>query len=161
VRKHMSPQPIYSMLQTLFRVAAWLCLAAITVLTVVPINHRPSTAIPADVERFLAYAVLAFLFSIGYPRRRMMVVIFVIAVAGLRRQSIGRKELAAVIAAYWLARPGADPYWDFSPLAVAAIVAKRPTNTKIWPSVRTASKPTAIERAASAPAATKPSVDVR
>lgn len=70
------------MLTILLRAAAWLSLAAIVLATVVPIGLRPSTATPVALERFAAYAVVAFLFCSAYPRRILVAVVFVMAVAG-------------------------------------------------------------------------------
>jgi VanZ family protein len=66
-----------------FRVAAWLLVAAIACVTLSPIQMRPITAAPADLERFIAYTALGGAFCLGYPRHRVSIILVVIAFAGL------------------------------------------------------------------------------
>ncbi|WP_114187729.1 VanZ family protein [Microvirga aerophila] len=70
-------------LTVLSRWAAWLLVCAIVVFTLSPIELRPVTAAPANWERFAAFAAIAALFCLGYPRRRLQVVWLMIGVAGL------------------------------------------------------------------------------
>ncbi|WP_205824845.1 VanZ family protein [Methylobacterium terricola] len=65
------------------RLLGWLILAAITVATVAPIGYRPVSTMPVSIERFSAFAALAFLLSLGYPRRRWQILALTIAAAGL------------------------------------------------------------------------------
>lgn len=64
------------------RILGWLILAAITAATIVPIGYRPVSAMPVSVERAGAFAVLAFLFALGYPRHRWRVLVLVVVAAG-------------------------------------------------------------------------------
>ncbi|BCM82659.1 hypothetical protein NS228_10060 [Methylobacterium indicum] len=64
------------------RLLGWLILAAITVATVAPIGYRPVSGAPVSVERFGAFALLGFLFALGYPRHRWRVLLLTVAAAG-------------------------------------------------------------------------------
>lgn len=50
------------------RVAAWVLLAAIIAVTLVPEQFRPQTPLPLKVERGLAFAILAFAFTLSYTK---------------------------------------------------------------------------------------------
>lgn len=66
------------------RILGWLLLAAVVFATLVPIGLRPVTAAPVSLERFGAFALLGFLFALGYPRRRWQVLaVVILATAGL------------------------------------------------------------------------------
>jgi hypothetical protein len=56
------------MSQTLLRIAAWTCLAAIALVTLGPLGLRPVSGLPPDGERFAAFAVAGALFAAAYPR---------------------------------------------------------------------------------------------
>ncbi|MEE8626598.1 MULTISPECIES: VanZ family protein [Methylobacterium] len=64
------------------RILGWLILAAIVAATVAPIGYRPVSGAPVSVERFGAFALLGFLFAVGYPRHRWRVLLLTIAAAG-------------------------------------------------------------------------------
>ncbi|MGX7706382.1 VanZ family protein [Methylobacterium sp. Gmos1] len=64
------------------RYLGWLILAAITVATIAPIGYRPVSTLPVSVERFGAFAVLAFLLALGYPRHRVQVLLLTVVAAG-------------------------------------------------------------------------------
>lgn len=68
-------------MQTYFRVAAWLVVAALVFVTLSPIGLRPSLA-PANVERACAYGGLGLLLALAYPRRWFVVLVGVVALAG-------------------------------------------------------------------------------
>jgi VanZ family protein len=53
---------------TLLRVIAWLLLAGLIFATLSPIDLRPVTPLPVQLERSLAVAVIGFVFAIAYPR---------------------------------------------------------------------------------------------
>jgi hypothetical protein len=52
------------MTSLILRGAAWLLLIAVAVFTLSPIQFRPVTAAPADVERFVAFALLGGVFCL-------------------------------------------------------------------------------------------------
>ena len=56
-------------IQKWFRIAAWLALAAIAVVTVLPIGLRPATAYSPNTERFCVMAIVGGLFVLAYPKR--------------------------------------------------------------------------------------------
>lgn len=49
----------------LSRIAAWLLLLAITVLSLVPPNLRPETGAPHNIEHFAIFALAGFTFGVG------------------------------------------------------------------------------------------------
>jgi VanZ family protein len=68
----------------MIRAAAWILFAAIAVVTLTPIELRPVTTAPVDVERFAAFLGLGLLLGIGYPKHRVLVVTgALVAAAGL------------------------------------------------------------------------------
>jgi hypothetical protein len=71
-------------LQTICRALAWASILAIVVITDGPIGLRPTTALPPNVERFAALAVVGLLFALAYPARRLIVLgALVVAVGAL------------------------------------------------------------------------------
>ncbi|WP_378944370.1 VanZ family protein [Mesorhizobium sp. ANAO-SY3R2] len=69
------------MIRSFARPFAWLLLAAILFVTVSPIQWRPHTHEPADVERFAAFAVVGLAFVLGYPRHWLLVTCLVVGSA--------------------------------------------------------------------------------
>ena len=61
--------------QTWIKLAAWLCLVAIAVVTVVPIGLRPTTPYSPHTERFYIMAVMGCLFVLAYPGRFWTIVL--------------------------------------------------------------------------------------
>ena len=61
-----------SRLRTFFVVVARLTLAYVIVVTVGPISWRPDFG-HMNIERFVGFAVLTLLFSVGYPRRQALI----------------------------------------------------------------------------------------
>ena len=71
------------MISIVCRWAAWLLLAAIVFVTLSPIGFRPEIEAPANLERFAAFAALGGTFCLGYPKHRVPVILFMVAVAGM------------------------------------------------------------------------------
>jgi hypothetical protein len=66
----------------LIRLAAWLALLAVALVTLGPISVRPVVvAQSAQIERLAAFAVLGALFGFAYPGRWRTVLLLVIAAA--------------------------------------------------------------------------------
>ncbi|WP_245410189.1 VanZ family protein [Falsochrobactrum shanghaiense] len=65
------------------RIAAWLLLVTILVVTISPIQLRPMTGEPADIERFAAFMVVGALFALAYPRHWLAVLVLTIGCAAL------------------------------------------------------------------------------
>ena len=65
-----------------YQIAAWAALAAIVFVTVSPIQMRPGDILPVDVDRALAFGLLAAIFMIAYPRHAIAVGVLVVASAG-------------------------------------------------------------------------------
>ncbi len=55
------------------RIASWLLLLAVAVVTVGPIGLRPVTPLPPEAERALALAIVGFVFGVAYPRRIVLI----------------------------------------------------------------------------------------
>ena len=70
------------MLRAVFRIAAWLMLIAILVVTIVPIGMRPQSGLGPEPERVAAFLVLGLLFSLAYDRNLLLTLSLVVA-AGL------------------------------------------------------------------------------
>jgi hypothetical protein len=64
---------VSSYIEKWFRIAAWLALAAIAIVTVLPIGLRPTTPYSPNIERFCVMAVVGGLFVLAYPRRLWVV----------------------------------------------------------------------------------------
>jgi VanZ family protein len=60
-------------IQTGLRILAWLLLAGLIYVTLSPIDLRPSTPLPTQVERIIALAIVGFAFAIAYPRHIVLV----------------------------------------------------------------------------------------
>lgn len=69
------------MIKSLARPAAWLLLAGVLFVTVSPIQFRPVTGEPPNIERFAAFALVGIAFAIGYPRKWLLVACLVVASA--------------------------------------------------------------------------------
>ena len=65
------------------RLLGWLILTALVAVTLCPIGFRPVSHAPVSVERFGAFALMGFLFALGYPRWRLQVIVLTVAAAGL------------------------------------------------------------------------------
>jgi VanZ family protein len=61
----------FSCFQDLCRVAAWLLLIVITVLSIVPPGYRPVTPAPHDVEHLSPFVAAGLAFGLGYERRHL------------------------------------------------------------------------------------------
>jgi hypothetical protein len=70
------------MLSRLCRWVAWPLLTAIVFVTLSPIGWRPVTGAPVSLERIAAFAALGAVFSIGYPKHRIPVLLFLLVSAG-------------------------------------------------------------------------------
>jgi VanZ family protein len=65
-----------------FAVAAWLALAAIIFVTVSPIGLRPHDVLPVNLDRALAFALVAVLFVMAYPRHWLWIAVALTIGAG-------------------------------------------------------------------------------
>ena len=57
------------------RMAAWLSIAVVLLVTVVPIGFRPSTGFSPNIERFCVMAAVGALFAAAYPKRFWLIVL--------------------------------------------------------------------------------------
>jgi hypothetical protein len=69
--------------EVFFRWIAWLLIVALAVFTLSPIELRPVSGAPANLERFVAFVVTGAAFGLGYPTRRLGFLILLIGIAGL------------------------------------------------------------------------------
>lgn len=77
----MLSSEITQILEPPCRILAWLCLAAIAVVTVGPLNWRPESGVSPQIERFAAFALVGFLFSAAYSRHILIAAAIVIGAA--------------------------------------------------------------------------------
>jgi len=73
------------------RILAWLLLAGLVIVTIGPIQWRPISPLPTQLERAVALMLVGFVFALAYPRR-----IVLVAAAGDHGQR--RREDRAVVA---------------------------------------------------------------
>jgi len=57
----------------LFRIAGWILVAAIVVLSLLPGQDRPHSGVPGEFEHLFAYLVTAVVLGIAYPERKTQV----------------------------------------------------------------------------------------
>ena len=65
------------------RVAAWLLIAAIVVMTLGPPTVRPVSGFNRSLEHVAAFALLGLAFGLAYPSRRLLLAVIGIAAAAL------------------------------------------------------------------------------
>ena len=67
-----------------FRIAGWLAVAAIVVLSLLPGQDRPHSGAPGELEHLFAYLVAAVVLGIGYPERKTQVklALFLVLLSG-------------------------------------------------------------------------------
>lgn len=54
------------------RVLAWILIAGIVVLTVVPASDRPETGVEHNYEHFLAFALVGLVFALAHSHRLLL-----------------------------------------------------------------------------------------
>ncbi|WP_291870063.1 VanZ family protein [Bradyrhizobium sp.] len=62
-------------IRLVFRIAAWLSILTVVLVTVVPIGWRPSSGLAPNIERFGVMAAVGALFAAAYPRRFWLIVL--------------------------------------------------------------------------------------
>jgi VanZ family protein len=67
----------------LFRVLAWILVAAIVTLSLVPPSLRQVTGAPHDLEHFAMFALCGFASSLGYRSRHLLHVVALVTFSGL------------------------------------------------------------------------------
>lgn len=67
----------------ILRVLAWLLLLGLVVVTVAPIEFRPITPLPVQLERALALLLIGLVFALAYPRHILLVTALVIGATAL------------------------------------------------------------------------------
>jgi len=65
------------------RIAAWLLVVAIVVMTLGPPTVRPVSGFNRSLEHVAAFALLGLAFGLAYPNRRMLLALTGVAVAAL------------------------------------------------------------------------------
>jgi hypothetical protein len=73
--------------ERLLRVIAWALLLGIVFSTLSPIWLRPESGLPANDERFAAFLLLSFAFTLAYPHR-LLRVLFIVAVAATALEAL-------------------------------------------------------------------------
>lgn len=70
-------------IRLVIRSAAWLAIAIVLLVTIVPIGYRPTTGFSPNIERFCAMAVVGALFAAAYPRKLWLIVLALSLAAAL------------------------------------------------------------------------------
>jgi hypothetical protein len=69
--------------RTVCRFAAWTLLLALAVVTIGPISQRPLTSLPANLERWIAWACTGAVFASAYADRLLLIILLLVGAAGL------------------------------------------------------------------------------
>jgi VanZ family protein len=69
--------------QRLFRIVAWVCVAAIVVLSLVSPSLRPVTRLPHNLEHLAIFAITGLALGLGYPGRLMRHIAMLVIFAGV------------------------------------------------------------------------------
>ena len=72
-----------SVLRKAAKPAAWLLVAAIALVTLGPIEIRPTSGLPVSLERLVAFGCTGAAFALAYPQRRTSVLAGLVALAGV------------------------------------------------------------------------------
>ena len=67
----------------LLQILAWLLLVALAIVTVGPIDLRPVTGLPPQLERTIGLMIVGFAFGLAYPRKILLVALLLIASTAL------------------------------------------------------------------------------
>lgn len=70
-------------LSLLLRIAAWALLLGLVVVTIGPIEWRPISPLPVQLERATALMIIGFVFALTYPRHLVLVAILLIGATAL------------------------------------------------------------------------------
>lgn len=70
-------------MRRVIRGAAWLSIAIVLLVTIVPIGFRPATGLSPNIERFCAMATVGALFAAAYPRKLWLIVLALSLAAAL------------------------------------------------------------------------------
>ncbi|QWG20770.1 VanZ family protein [Bradyrhizobium sediminis] len=70
-------------MRRVIRGAAWLSIAIVLLVTIVPIGFRPTTGLSPNIERFCAMASVGALFAAAYPRKLWLIVLALSLAAAL------------------------------------------------------------------------------
>ena len=65
------------------KIAPWLLLLAIAVLSLVPPSYRPATMIPHGFEHLVVFLLMGLAFGLGYASRYILATLLLIAFVGL------------------------------------------------------------------------------
>ena len=68
---------------SLFRALAWILVATIVTLSLVPPSLRPVTGTPHDFEHFAIFALCGYAFGLGYRSRHLVHAIALVTFSGL------------------------------------------------------------------------------
>jgi hypothetical protein len=77
-----APPPVnYQAMMTdkILKIAAWGLLAAIVVVTIVPLELRPTDVATADIDRAFAFMIVTAVFTLAFPRKIWLCVLLLMA----------------------------------------------------------------------------------
>ena len=97
---HIQRTRLGTMVVKIARIAAWLLVAAIVVMTLGPPTVRPVSGFNRSLEHVAAFALLGLAFGLAYPSRRMLLAL--IGVAVLERGPHYVQDTEHVILVRWL-----------------------------------------------------------
>lgn len=99
-------------MRNISRLLAWLLVAALVFVTICPINFRPVSGEPVWLERMIPFALLTVLLSIGYPRHRLLILIFAVLGAGsLEAAQMLRPDRHARLPDFYVKAAGCGVGW--------------------------------------------------
>lgn len=67
----------------ILRIAAWICLGFVALVSVAPLALRPQIFAEPNIERLGAFALLSLLFCLSYPQRLVAMTFLMISTAAL------------------------------------------------------------------------------
>ena len=71
----MSGKMIPNFVAKMLKIAAWLVILGLVIITIVPATERPVTGLQHDLEHFLAFGFAGLLFALAYPHRLLPMVL--------------------------------------------------------------------------------------
>jgi VanZ family protein len=115
--------PKHSRVSALLRIATWICIFLLAVLSLLPAKNMPETGLPDFINHFIAYAGSAAIAIAGFRKQRTDGWMIIAAICGY----------AAILEYLQQFAPGRDPGLDdFVASAIGAIVGGA-VSAFVWP----------------------------
>jgi hypothetical protein len=110
----------------LVRLAAWILVALIAAVTLVPLGLRPVVTADPSIERIAVYATAGLLMMVGYPRHWLWILIGSVLLAGSLEAAQTLTSTRHGRFDDFLVKAGAVLAGAVAGLAVAALAGRRP-----------------------------------